>query len=306
MPLPRRNLMGIWFRLFWWAVVVCLCSPHPVWAAAPSRTYTYTTGQTIDPSQVTTNEDNLYTYVQAGVDTYATASITAAAIADGAVATGEILDGTIVAADIATDAVATAEILDGTIVAADIASGAVDAGDMATTGTIADDKVFVADSATAATWRTITNCTDSSGNHLNYTQSTNSFSCGTTSSGASTFIGSLTRDTTTASGTQAVTGVGFQPRVIIFLAAQAGVAGEASIGFDDGGTGETALASQHNLTADSWTANGGSDLSIADFESSTLIYEGEVTTLGSDGFTITWTRTSTPSGTLNVRFLCLR
>ena len=59
------------------------------WAACPSRTYTYTTGQTIDASQVTTNEDSLFTYACA-VDTYAAASVNAAAIADGAVGASEI------------------------------------------------------------------------------------------------------------------------------------------------------------------------------------------------------------------------
>lgn len=44
---------------------------------------------------------------------------------------------------------------------------------------LSDDAIPVGDSATAATARTIPNCTDSGGNHLNYTQSSNSFSCGT-------------------------------------------------------------------------------------------------------------------------------
>ena len=55
--------------------------------------------------------------------------------------------------------------------------------------TFADDQVWVADSSTAGTARTLTNCTDTSGQHLNYTQASNSFSCGTTTS-ASTGIGS--------------------------------------------------------------------------------------------------------------------
>lgn len=46
----------------------------------------------------------------------------------------------------------------------------------------ADDQILVADSTSAATWRAVPNCTDSSGNHLNYTASSNTFSCGTTES----------------------------------------------------------------------------------------------------------------------------
>jgi hypothetical protein len=46
-----------------------------------------------------------------------------------------------------------------------------------------DDQVLVSDTTSAATGRTLPNCTDTGGNHLNYTTATNSFSCGTTSSG---------------------------------------------------------------------------------------------------------------------------
>ena len=41
-----------------------------LFGAAPSRTYTYTSGNTIDPSEVTTNEDNIFQYLQAGVEVY--------------------------------------------------------------------------------------------------------------------------------------------------------------------------------------------------------------------------------------------
>lgn len=47
---------------------------------------------------------------------------------------------------------------------------------------LGDDAIVVGDGATSATARTITNCTDTSGQHLNYTQSSNSFSCGTSTS----------------------------------------------------------------------------------------------------------------------------
>ena len=98
--------------------------------AAPSRTQTYTAGEVISPTEVTENEDNIYQYLQAGVDTYSSGSITASAIASGAVETSEladnsvtsakIVDATIVTGDIATDGVATADILDNTITATDL------------------------------------------------------------------------------------------------------------------------------------------------------------------------------------------
>ena len=56
-----------------------------------------------------------------------------------------------------------------------------------------DDTVLVSDSATTGTFRTVPNCTDTGGNHLNYTQSSNSFSCGT--SGASLDISARVTNT---------------------------------------------------------------------------------------------------------------
>jgi hypothetical protein len=49
----------------------------------------------------------------------------------------------------------------------------------------AGDLVLVSDSTSAATWRSVPDCADTAGNHLNYTASSNTFSCGTTSSGGS-------------------------------------------------------------------------------------------------------------------------
>ena len=90
--------------------------------AAPSRTYTYVTGQTIDASQVGTNEDNIYSYLQAGVDTYATGSVNAAAIADDAVGSGEIAADAVGTSEIATDGVGAAEIAAGAVGTSEAAS----------------------------------------------------------------------------------------------------------------------------------------------------------------------------------------
>lgn len=50
-------------------------SVKETYSAAPSRTQTYTNGETISSTEVTENEDNIYDYLQAGVDTYADDSI---------------------------------------------------------------------------------------------------------------------------------------------------------------------------------------------------------------------------------------
>lgn len=69
----------------------------------------------------------------------------------------------------------------------------------------ADDQVFVSSSTSAGAWAAVPNCTDTAGNHLNYTASTNSFSCGTTSSASPTVESDLTCDVSSVGSTTAVT-----------------------------------------------------------------------------------------------------
>lgn len=51
----------------------------------PYRIYTYTDGEIIEADEVTANEDAIFDYLQAGVDTYADDSIVSADILDGTV-----------------------------------------------------------------------------------------------------------------------------------------------------------------------------------------------------------------------------
>jgi uncharacterized membrane protein len=54
------------------------------WGSAPSSSFTYVSGTVINPTQVQTNENNIYSYLQSGVDTYKSGSITSAAISSTA------------------------------------------------------------------------------------------------------------------------------------------------------------------------------------------------------------------------------
>lgn len=63
-------------------IIILLCSN--VYAAPPTRTYTYVSNTIIDPTQNNANENALYAYLQAGVDTYAAGSISGAAISGSA------------------------------------------------------------------------------------------------------------------------------------------------------------------------------------------------------------------------------
>ena len=108
---------------------------------------------------------------------------------------------------------------------------------------------------------------------------------------------SLTRDMTAASGSQAVTGVGFTPRAIIFV----------------GGVGGVLMAC---AVVDSALTEGGVSYDNTNFSapngnivlrtSSGNNQAGVIASLDSDGFTITWTKAGSPTGTATLYALCLR
>lgn len=50
-------------------VILLLLLALPCFASPPTRSYTYTAGETILSDEVTTNEDNIFNYLTAGVDT---------------------------------------------------------------------------------------------------------------------------------------------------------------------------------------------------------------------------------------------
>lgn len=116
-------------------------------------------------------------------------------------------------------------------------------------------------------------------------------------------VGSFSRDISTASGTQTVTGVGFQPKSILFLSLQVSAVGKMSVGVDDGTTAKD-LADEYNVTANTWTTDGSNSINI--IESGTAKYVGKVQSFNSDGFTISWTKTGSPTGTVTVNYIAFR
>lgn len=109
----------------------------------------------------------------------------------------------------------------------------------------------------------------------------------------------FTRDLTVASGTQAVTGVGFQPTAIIFVYAINGTPQEG-VGFADS---SKAGRNRNYLTGPGWFVGTNA---ITASPSSGNYQTGDVSTYDSDGFTISWSKTGAPTGTLTVYALCLR
>ena len=101
--------------------------------------------------------------------------------------------------------------------------------------------------------------------------------------GIQTKTGSFTRDISTASGTQAVTGTGFQATVLIFFFAVSGSV--------DGGWGFSDAAGNNGLsriTSDTFDWNSGVAIYLNTSVGAT--YSGVVSSFDSNGFTITWTK----------------
>lgn len=109
----------------------------------------------------------------------------------------------------------------------------------------------------------------------------------------------FTRDTSTATGTQAITGLGFKPSALSIVSYQEGT-DEASWGFDDG-TFRKCLS-----MASTGVFEGNGANSIYDNEGGGNAYTGYVQSFDSDGFTISWTRTGTPTGNYISRCLAYR
>jgi len=118
-------------------------------------------------------------------------------------------------------------------------------------------------------------------------------------------IGNFTRDMDVASGNQSITGVGFQPSLVVFYMSGPDDGDHAtimfSVGFDDG------------VTANCQYAFGGFNyLGLATnrsiyYEGTTSgrAYYGHIGSMDSDGFTIAWTRAG-GTGTANIMYIAIQ
>ncbi len=114
-------------------------------------------------------------------------------------------------------------------------------------------------------------------------------------------VGSFTRDVTTASGNQAITGVGFVPKAIIILATINATAA-MSVGFSDGTTHEC-LRDLVGLGANTYGPATNLINLLVDGSNFTT---ADLSSFDSDGFTIAWTKTGSPTGTATLYYLALR
>lgn len=108
------------------------------------------------------------------------------------------------------------------------------------------------------------------------------------------YMGSFTRDLTTASGNQAITGVGFMPRFIIDMSTGIQSTGAAFYSFDGHSN-----ASSHACSS---VQAGGNSFGQGTFAgvvgtSGSAYQTFTIASMDSDGFTVAWVKTSTPTGT---------
>lgn len=111
-----------------------------------------------------------------------------------------------------------------------------------------------------------------------------------------------TRDMTAASGDVAYTGVGFTPTSIMAIAAIATGSTVASWGFAD--SAKTAKAINTYVTA-TFDAEGSYLILLFQTNTSTFQY-ATVKSFDADGFTLTWTKAGSPTGTAVLQFLCFQ
>jgi len=100
-------------------------------------------------------------------------------------------------------------------------------------------------------------------------------------------IGNATR---LGAGNQAITGLGFKPKIVIFLGyATGGVNRIESYGFDDGVTAHCMVGMGHQVDM----ALNASQSILLERDGATYLF-GHIASMDADGFTITWTLAGTP------------
>jgi len=123
--------------------------------------------------------------------------------------------------------------------------------------------------------------------------------------GVSVFYGEFTKDVSDATGTTTVvSSVGFTVKAIIFFTGDHNVLRRASWGL---ATSADQGALQTSEAEDAYYIPGGisANHSITWAISGSAYYDGAVTTFGSDGFTVTWNKTGSPTGVQNVIYMAI-
>lgn len=126
---------------------------------------------------------------------------------------------------------------------------------------------------------------------------------GTFTIGTRFFQGETTHDIA-VEGAQAITGVGFQPAAVIAIATVPNVGSRASWGFALASGAGASLTDNNAVTGASYQFN--SDALIAIQTGSGVAATAALTSVGADGFTITWSKSGSPTGTASIAYMAIR
>jgi hypothetical protein len=113
-------------------------------------------------------------------------------------------------------------------------------------------------------------------------------------------VGNFSRDLSTATGTQAITGVGFQPKALILVGATEGTRA-STWGFTDG-TSKYYMGYQTDGTKMNPSTGGIGELG----DGATHYNVISLSSFDSGGFTVTWTKAGSPTGTGNMGYIAFR
>lgn len=116
-------------------------------------------------------------------------------------------------------------------------------------------------------------------------------------------VGTFTRDTAAANGNVSITGTGFKPSLVVFLAVVSGTS-EVSIGRDDGATANC-LINNHIVAAGAWIPSGGG-ASIYFKQAAAEYALAYISSMDADGFTLAWTKTAGKTGTGTIYYIAFR
>lgn len=109
----------------------------------------------------------------------------------------------------------------------------------------------------------------------------------------------FTYDTSTASGTLAITGVGFTPLGVLFLAGEYGTK-DMSIGAQWGAAPKKCISDGNAVSAGTYFHHTDRCLHLSMDGSITNQARGSISSYDVDGFTITWTKAGSPTGTAEI------
>lgn len=113
-------------------------------------------------------------------------------------------------------------------------------------------------------------------------------------------LGITTHDTSTASGTLAITGIGFKPSNVILMAVCNTV--ELSIGMDDG---TTTGCIYHATTTNTWVLTSAYSITLSQTDGS-IHSIAKIDSLDADGFTLAFTKLGAKTGTANIAYMAFR